>query len=394
MKRITLIAATLLTLGGASVATAAASSASVCQPNGAGCTQAGTYSGPNAVINSNFLGFKVVWTKSVVQPYSSGVPLYWTAYVTYTNISSSTLTLECPGGWPEASYVSEHMSGGSGDDGTVDAESTMCSAEPSLVDPVPPGGTFTAFATFHNVPWPGSAVSITWGDGGTSPYAYPFGAPQPTAPPTATGVPAGNHSWNGYTTNFTSNTKVKSVSASWNVPSLNCGNGTNASQWVGLGGVNSPLVQVGTTSVCNLGVEVTLAVYEVVPKTGSSTAKYIVGLVTTGDSIDASVSYNGGNRYTVHFRDNAWDWSTSINVTQPGYTATPAEADWIIEASKAPLAQFSTAEFTDAIYNGNTLLTRGIKYEAGVSGGLQTSVGPIGQYGGAGPHFSLTWLRG
>ena len=94
--------------------------------------------------------------------------------MTYTNISSSTVTEECPGEWPDASFVSEHLSGGGGDDGTVPAQSTTCSKDPGLVMQVPPGGTLTSSATFHNVPWPGSAVSITWGDVGTSPNVHPF----------------------------------------------------------------------------------------------------------------------------------------------------------------------------------------------------------------------------
>lgn len=68
MKRIIVIAATLLTLASMSAATAAASSASVCEPNGIGCTPAGTYPGPNALVNSNYGGFRLVWTESVVQP--------------------------------------------------------------------------------------------------------------------------------------------------------------------------------------------------------------------------------------------------------------------------------------------------------------------------------------
>jgi serine/threonine-protein kinase len=149
-------------------------SASVCQPDGNGCTKAGTYTGPNAVISSDYTGFKVVWTSSVVQEYSSGVPLYWTAYLTYTNITSDTLTLGCPGDWVSPSNVAEIMSGGDGDDGLVYAETTICSQNPNEAAPVPPGGTFTAWATFHNVPWPGSAVAIRWGDAGTSSPVYPF----------------------------------------------------------------------------------------------------------------------------------------------------------------------------------------------------------------------------
>jgi hypothetical protein len=154
VKRIFVVAATLLTLTGVSVPTATANSASMCQPDGKGCTTAGAYPGPNVTINNDYTGFKLVWTKSVVQPYTSGVPLYWTAYMTYTNITSATLTLGCPGNWANASYVSEHMSGGSGDDGTVSADSTNCSINPGEAVPVPPGGTFTSSATFHNEVFP------------------------------------------------------------------------------------------------------------------------------------------------------------------------------------------------------------------------------------------------
>jgi hypothetical protein len=154
--------------------------ASVCQSDGTGCTKAGTYTGPGTLISRNYSGFKIVWTSSVVQPYPAGVPLYWTAHITYTNISSSTLTLGCPGNWADASNSAERMAGGDGDDGMVPAEDTMCSNNPSKTVTVPPGGTFTAFATFHNVPWPGSSVAIQWGDAGTSAYVNPFNRPRRT----------------------------------------------------------------------------------------------------------------------------------------------------------------------------------------------------------------------
>jgi len=146
----------------------------VCEPNGTGCTKGGTYPDPNALISSNYTGFEVTWSSTSVQPYSSGVPLYWTVGMTYTNVSSSTLTLGCPGNWPSASFVQEQMSGGLGDDGTVAADSTTCSNNPGWTAAVAPGGTAVVYATFHNVPWPGDAVAITWGDAGTSEAINPF----------------------------------------------------------------------------------------------------------------------------------------------------------------------------------------------------------------------------
>ena len=137
-------------------------------------SQAGRYHDPNALLSSNYTGFEVTWTSTSVQPYSSGVPLYWTAGMTYKNVESSTLTLGCPGNWANASNVREYMSGGKGNDGMVAADSTTCSENPSWTANVPPGGIAEVYATFHNVPWPGVAVAIEWGDAGTSAYIYPF----------------------------------------------------------------------------------------------------------------------------------------------------------------------------------------------------------------------------
>lgn len=131
---------------------------------GLGCTKAGGYHNPNALLNSNYTGFEVTWTSTSVQPYSSGVPLYWTAGMTYKNVGSSTLTLGCPGNWADASNVRQYMSGGKGNDGMVAADSTTCSENPSWTASVAPGGIAEVYVTFHNVPWPGVAVAIQWGE--------------------------------------------------------------------------------------------------------------------------------------------------------------------------------------------------------------------------------------
>jgi serine/threonine-protein kinase len=148
--------------------------ATVCQPDGTGCTKGGAYPDPNALISSNYTGFEVTWSSTSVQPYSSGVPLSWTVGVTYKNVTSATLALDCPGNWADASFVQANMSGGLGDDGTVAAGNTTCSDNPDWTESVAPGGTAEVTATFHNVPWPGNAVAITWGDAGTSEAINPF----------------------------------------------------------------------------------------------------------------------------------------------------------------------------------------------------------------------------
>jgi Peptidase A4 family len=266
MKRIVIIAAALLTLVGVSAVSATASSASVCEPNGSGCTKAGTYSGPNALVSSDYGGFRLVWTKSVVQPYSSGVPLYWTVWVTYTNIDSSALTLSCPENVTDLSAVQEHMSGGSGDDGTVGGYATTCSNNPGWTATVPPGGTTEVYTTFHNVPWPGSAVAITWYIAGTTAYVHPF---QTSTPPPST-KPERQPVWAGYTA-YPQNGTVDYVQAEWVVPAVNCGaspQDSRASVWIGMTGSTASihdktawLPQIGTVSQCEGEFPVTAPTY-------------------------------------------------------------------------------------------------------------------------------------
>jgi eukaryotic-like serine/threonine-protein kinase len=144
-------------------------SPSGCQPDGTGCVKAGSYPGPDLVINSAYGGlYKVVWAGSVVA--GATAPASWTADITYTNVTSGALVLNCQGAWTAASYVSEIVSGGS-----VAASSTTCSQDPSLAAPVPAGGSYTLTATFDTVPSPGSDVAVTWGNAGTSASVSPFG---------------------------------------------------------------------------------------------------------------------------------------------------------------------------------------------------------------------------
>jgi hypothetical protein len=147
----------------------------VCEPDGTGCTPGGSYPDPNAVVNDDYNGFVLVWTSTYVTPYSSGVPLSWTVGITYENTSSSTLDLNCgSGGSGTGPTIEEFMRGGDGDDGSVAFSSSTCTENPNWTATVPPGGTAVNYATFDNVPWPGSEVAIQWADKGMSPYIYPF----------------------------------------------------------------------------------------------------------------------------------------------------------------------------------------------------------------------------
>jgi Peptidase A4 family len=438
MKRLIVIVAALLTLSMVSGVTAIANSASVCQPNGSGCTKAGTYP-EDVVINSNLGGaFKVVWTKSVVEPYSSGVPLYWTAYVTYTNFSSSDQTLACPGDWPDASFVSEHMSGGSGDDGTVPAETTTCSQNPALSVTVPPGGTSTSFATFHNVPWPGSAVAITWGNIGTSPDVYPFGSSSSPPPSKAkpTVLPSDNYA--GYAA-YPSSGYVVNVQATWSVPSISCPpyGVPRAAAWVGMwGGTTSIknqtawLPQIGTVSQCDQGKASYLAFWEMATGVaGQGNAPQILTSVPVhaNDTIVASVAFLGPTSFPNGYErrkfevwihdttDNKYalrDVETSAGVPlgsiirQAGAIIEdePPCSVWDLPDCSAPIKQWEghgLAEFSPPVHFSNVFVDAlaGAKLpwkyfeyvmKDGKGGSVLAANSPLGLSNGS-MHYTITW---
>jgi hypothetical protein len=213
--------------------------------------------------------------------------------------------------------------------------------------------------------------------------------------------PSGNPAWNGY---VTSGGKATDVTASWTVPSVQgCGlvNSAGSSEWIGLGGVNAPLVQIGTRDICGL-LPNPVAVWEVLPEQSTPqliddcTTLTLCGRVTPGDLIDAEVKYVGGNNYFISITDNDWRWTWSKTVTQPASSATPQTAEWIVEAPGLPLSNFGTVQFTDGRWNSGTGLgdlTSATVYEVDDSSGPQTSVSAISQYGGYGPNFTVTWLH-
>lgn len=211
--------------------------------------------------------------------------------------------------------------------------------------------------------------------------------------PAADATPAGNKIWNGYVTKSGKRTKV---SGTWQVPTLTCGiAASNASQWIGLAGVDAPLVQIGIISRCSLGLQQNHAFYQVVPKDARD--QVIVGEVTPGDLIDASVTYLGGHRYRVHITENAWSWDFTKIVRQPNMGTTPKTAEWIVEGgSGQALSNFGTVHFEEALFNKRTSLTNanGVKYIADTrSGKPKTKVSKVSPYGGHGPNFTVKRLR-
>ncbi len=412
---------------------------SVCEPSGAGCTRAGSYPGPNALINGDYGGVAtVIWTSSVVQPYSSGVPLYWTAYVTYTNTSSGDITLVCPAPGT-GSGIAEIMSGGSGDDGLVPASNSFCDENPGEQQVIPPGGTTVDWATFHNVPWPGSTVALQWGDVGTSPSVTPFTLPAAEPYDTYAGYSA--HPVSGY---------VMSEEATWVVPAVACPpydypyppdtSAPRAGVWAGTWGssdsINHKLAylpQIGTTSDCNFigsgtphfspGAHYSL-VWEMASDVSGGGNAIHYGLdcpgtanfslcgnltkISAGDEVQAEVSFLGPysdgsaiRTFEIQLTDlTSGEYALgTIRTLKPTKIADIAsQGGAVVEGNKYGLADFATPVTFWHVYTqtaggaGTTLRYNEYVMRSGRATPPQASDGPLAILDG-GMAYSVSWLR-
>ena len=211
------------------------------------------------------------------------------------------------------------------------------------------------------------------------------------------GVPDGNKIWNGYVTKITKTSTASYVQANWTVPDTKCPgpfHTTSASMWVGLGGVNTPVIQVGVETLCSNGIRVIAPVWEVTPP--QKHVQIIFHTVKAGDLIFASIQHGHGRHsrdYYLTLSDNNRKWLVWTK-TVTGPKAPAREADWIVEAGGKPLANFGTTEFTNCLYqtpgSGPKFLGHAVKYEAGTKHGNQTSVSKVTNHSQT---FKIKYLR-
>ncbi len=195
--------------------------------------------------------------------------------------------------------------------------------------------------------------------------------------------------WSGYAA-YGANGSFNSVSANWQQPAVSCtSQNAYSSYWVGLDGYNSSTVeQLGTEADCSGGTPSYSAWYEMYPKRSFS-----VGVVIhAGDNMAASVTYGGGNSYTLNLTDLTT--GKSFSTSQKGGSARRTSAEVVVEApwsgGTLPLANFASANFSNALANGSAL-------------GSFSSLDPITMVNPYGMHstpssfdstkrnFSLTW---
>ncbi len=160
--------------------------------------------------------------------------------------------------------------------------------------------------------------------------------------------------WSGYAT---TGTTYSTVAGSWTQPTATCSRRQTAyaAFWVGIDGDGTNSVeQTGTDSDCSRGTPKYYAWYEMYPA-------YPVNLsytVRPGDSLSASVTFNGGSSFTLKISDSTQNWSYSTNQSLSG--AARGSAEWIAEAPSSssgvlPLANFGTVYFSSCTANGNPI---------------------------------------
>jgi hypothetical protein len=116
--------------------------------------------------------------------------------------------------------------------------------------------------------------------------------------------------------------------------------------------------------------------------------------VSAGDSMSASVTFDGNDRYTLTITDQTTgkSFSTTVKFKPFGTSAQRLSAEWILEAPSTiggtilPLANFGTASFTDCSFTDGS----GTHAIDGLGGGTYDSITMSDPSGGVSTPSGLT----
>jgi len=197
--------------------------------------------------------------------------------------------------------------------------------------------------------------------------------------------------WSGYAA---ASGTYTSVSASWVQPAGSCTSATRYSSfWVGLDGFSSGTVeQTGTDTDCAGGRPRYYGWYEMYP---AGSVDYS-NPVSAGDTINASVTYQGSNSFRLVLSDVTKGWTQTTTKSLAGAARSSAEV--IIEAPCCtasggilPLANFGTAHISNSLVNGSAIGNTSPQEIIMVnsSGQDKDTVSSLS----SGKNFSATWVR-
>jgi hypothetical protein len=262
----------------------------------------------------------------------------------------------------------------------------------------------------------GAATTLSGGPAASVPRVGAPGA----GPTAGRELPAGNGNgngkgvltsvnWAGY---IDTGATFSSVAGDWVQPTATCPKSQvqQAAFWVGIGGYvqgDSDIEQIGTDSDClkkngskSAGGPNYYAWYQMYPQS-------VVVLptssdpVSAGQTIEASVTVSGANRYTLDITDvGHWTFSTvQSQASQP----EDASAEWITEAPQncntkgkckvLPLADFGSIPYSSASANGEAISGSGLtdtQVNMTTKNG-KTTKAATSALGTGGTSFSVTW---
>lgn len=178
----------------------------------------------------------------------------------------------------------------------------------------------------------------------------------------ATPTLAPTPNWTGYADTLPSNSgyTITSVSATWNVPTVQAPPGSSSaysSIWVGIDGFNeNTLEQIGIDANVINGQTQYDAWYEMLPADPTSVPITIPGgiPIKAGDVISASASYNTSTQdFTLAIRDLTAGNPDNFSIAIPGSGQQRLTGEWIVEdptinGSLPTLADFSPVTFANA----------------------------------------------
>ncbi len=210
-------------------------------------------------------------------------------------------------------------------------------------------------------------------------------------PRTSKGVSATVRSlnWGGYGVTG-KNGSFTSVQASFVVPGLaSCGptEVSSSSFWAGIDGLASATVeQDGVDAYCDDGSAQYFAWYEIYPQ---MPVLFPHLPVSAGDTVQASVNFQGGSSYKLRLVDSTTGASGSVTVSLSG--ATNSSAECIAEdpgSTPVPYANYGSVSFTNCTVNGSPVGKLSPSAITTVSGGGATEAFPSGLQ--ANSAFSVT----
>jgi len=181
---------------------------------------------------------------------------------------------------------------------------------------------------------------------------------------------ATNQYWSGYVAVGLRGSPITftNVTASWKVRPLQCPltKITKEATWVGLGGVNADLEQIGVDSTCLYGFPVYIGIWETI--NGTSKSIHYINLfkypVHANDTMSASTTSLGGGKYQLILTDSTQNWTDSIPVSASTNPTAVQTAECIVEAPPntingkiPPLANFGVYTINGCKADGKALNT-------------------------------------